>query len=84
MSPLPEATEAKAEVHYRGETCRDKFTFLSAEMGLPDSLLTAEDIEECGYVKEQRLYGSGTRGRNTTSLRIQSSARCCDHSLLSA
>ncbi|GKV37870.1 hypothetical protein SLEP1_g45842 [Rubroshorea leprosula] len=46
MSPVTEATEAKAEVHYRDETCRDKFTFLPAE--IPDSQLTVEDIEEGG------------------------------------
>ncbi|GLT67206.1 hypothetical protein SLA2020_395310 [Shorea laevis] len=52
MSPVTEATKAKAEVYYGDETCREKFTLLLAEMGLPNSLLTVEDIEECGYVKD--------------------------------
>ncbi|GLT67208.1 hypothetical protein SLA2020_395330 [Shorea laevis] len=52
MSLVTEATRAKAEVYYGDETCREKFTLLLAEMGLPDSLLTVEDIEECGYVKD--------------------------------
>ncbi|GKV37871.1 hypothetical protein SLEP1_g45844 [Rubroshorea leprosula] len=52
MSLVTEATKAKAEVYYGDETCREKFTLLLAQMGLPDSLLTVEDVEECGYVKD--------------------------------
>ncbi|GLT67210.1 hypothetical protein SLA2020_395350 [Shorea laevis] len=52
MSLVTEVTRAKAEVYYGDERCREKFTLLLAQMGLPDSRLTVEDIEECRYVKD--------------------------------
>ncbi|TYJ45540.1 hypothetical protein E1A91_A02G063800v1 [Gossypium mustelinum] len=42
-------TKAKAEVYHGNQTCRDKFTSLLAEKGLPNGLLTLQDIHECGY-----------------------------------
>ncbi|KAG4157415.1 hypothetical protein ERO13_D02G061200v2 [Gossypium hirsutum] len=45
-------TKAKAEVYQGNQTCRDKFTSLLAEKGLPNGLLTLQDIHECGYVKD--------------------------------
>ncbi|KAJ4721958.1 Protein of unknown function, DUF538 [Melia azedarach] len=51
-SAVTEAMKAKAEVYHGDETCRAKFTLLLADIGLPVGLMTIEDIEECGYVKE--------------------------------
>ncbi|WCJ23254.1 hypothetical protein M5689_005290 [Euphorbia peplus] len=44
--------KAKAEVYYGDESCREKFMWLLAQIGLPNGLLTLEEIEECGYVKD--------------------------------
>ncbi|OMO53451.1 hypothetical protein CCACVL1_28631 [Corchorus capsularis] len=44
--------KARAEVCYGDETCREKFSFLLEQKGLPSGLLTLQDIQECGYVKE--------------------------------
>ncbi|KAK7388035.1 hypothetical protein VNO78_22836 [Psophocarpus tetragonolobus] len=52
MSFLTEELKSKAEVYYGDKVCREKFSLLLAQIGLPDGLLTIEDIEECGYVKE--------------------------------
>lgn len=52
MSFLTEELKSKAEVYYGDRVCREKFSLLLAEIGLPDGLLTIQDIEECGYVKE--------------------------------
>ncbi|KAL1359011.1 hypothetical protein HN51_004232 [Arachis hypogaea] len=53
MSLLTEEIKAKAEMYYGDRVCRQKFSLLLAEIGLPDGLLTIQDIEECGYVKEE-------------------------------
>ncbi|XP_061352766.1 uncharacterized protein LOC133297615 [Gastrolobium bilobum] len=53
MTLVTEELKAKAEVCYGDQVCREKFSLLLAEIGLPDGLLTIEDIEECGYVKEK-------------------------------
>ncbi|XP_054790467.1 uncharacterized protein LOC129297473 [Prosopis cineraria] len=59
MSLVTEELKTRAEVYYGGQVCRDKFSLLLAEMGLPGGLLTTtfkqkEDniIQECGFVKE--------------------------------
>lgn len=52
LSLVTEELKAKAEVYYGDKICREKFSLLLAEKGLPDGLLTVEDIEECGHVKE--------------------------------
>ncbi|KAJ7980432.1 Protein of unknown function, DUF538 [Quillaja saponaria] len=52
MSPVTAELKAKAEVYHGDEICREKFTLWLREIGLPDGLLTIQDIEECGYVKE--------------------------------
>lgn len=52
MSLLTDELKSKAEVYYGDKVCREKFSLLLAEIGLPDGLLTIQDIEECGYVKE--------------------------------
>lgn len=52
MSMVTENMKAKAEVYYGDETCRHKFMLLLTEIGLPSGLLTVEEIEECGHVKE--------------------------------
>ncbi|KAF1887627.1 hypothetical protein Lal_00040681 [Lupinus albus] len=49
---VTEELKAKAEVYYGDKVCREKFSLLLSEIGLPDGLLTIQDIEECGYVKE--------------------------------
>ncbi|KAJ1418674.1 hypothetical protein SESBI_15602 [Sesbania bispinosa] len=49
---VTEELKAKAEVYYGDQICREKFSLLLAEIGLPDGLLTMDDIEECGYIKE--------------------------------
>ncbi|MED6169954.1 hypothetical protein PIB30_026005 [Stylosanthes scabra] len=49
---LTEELKGKAEVYHGDKLCREKFSLLLAEIGLPDGLLTVQDIEECGYVKE--------------------------------
>ncbi|CAL0330221.1 unnamed protein product [Lupinus luteus] len=49
---VTEELKAKAEVYYGDKVCREKFSLLLSEIGLPDGLLSIEDIEECGYVKE--------------------------------
>ncbi|KAJ1403050.1 hypothetical protein SESBI_27657 [Sesbania bispinosa] len=49
---VTEELKAKAEVYYGDQVCREKFSLLLAEIGLPDGLLTMDDIEECGYIKE--------------------------------
>ncbi|TKY54277.1 hypothetical protein E2542_SST18683 [Spatholobus suberectus] len=53
MSSVTEELKSKAEVYYGDKVCREKFSLLLAEIGLPDGLLTIQDIEECGYVKEK-------------------------------
>lgn len=59
MSLITEELKAKAEVYYGGQVCKEKFSLLLAEMGLPDGLLTtsfqhdeSNVIQECGFVKE--------------------------------
>ncbi|KAJ4843925.1 hypothetical protein Tsubulata_049421, partial [Turnera subulata] len=52
VSVVTQAMKAKAEVFYGDETCREKFMLLLAEIGLPNGLLTLEEIEEYGYVKD--------------------------------
>ena len=52
MSPVTGELKAKAEVYYGDQVCREKFSLLLTEIGLPDGLLTIQDIEECGFVKE--------------------------------
>ncbi|KDP27963.1 hypothetical protein JCGZ_19043 [Jatropha curcas] len=47
---------ARAEVYYGNETCREKFMLLLSEIGLPNGLLTIEEIEECGYVKDTGFF----------------------------
>ncbi|XP_057419534.1 uncharacterized protein LOC130713756 [Lotus japonicus] len=49
---ITEELKAKAEVCHGDQVCREKFSLLLAGIGLPDGLLSVEDIEECGYVKE--------------------------------
>lgn len=50
---LPTAEmKAGAEVYYGDEICKAKFTLLLSQIGLPDGLLTLEDIEEGGYIKD--------------------------------
>ncbi|CAJ1940774.1 unnamed protein product [Sphenostylis stenocarpa] len=51
-SLLTEELKSKAEVYHGDKVCREKFSLLLAEIGLPDGLLTTQNIEECGYVKE--------------------------------
>ncbi|KAL9325689.1 hypothetical protein ACSQ67_006334 [Phaseolus vulgaris] len=51
-SMLTEELKSKAEVYHGDKACREKFSLLLAEKGLPEGLLSIEDIEECGYVKE--------------------------------
>ncbi|KAJ1414328.1 hypothetical protein SESBI_18867 [Sesbania bispinosa] len=53
MSLVTEELKAKAEVYHGDQVCREKFSLLLAEIGLPDGILTIQDIEECGYVKEK-------------------------------
>ncbi|KAK7264750.1 hypothetical protein RJT34_32360 [Clitoria ternatea] len=52
MRLVTEELKSKAEVYHGDKVCREKFSLLLAESGLPDGLLTLQDIEECGYVKE--------------------------------
>ncbi|GAU16694.1 hypothetical protein TSUD_199360 [Trifolium subterraneum] len=53
MPSVTEELKSKAEVYYGDKVCREKFSLLLAEKGLPDGLLTIQqDIEECGHVKE--------------------------------
>ncbi|KAK6254349.1 Protein of unknown function DUF538 - like 9 [Theobroma cacao] len=52
MSRVTQETKPKAEVYYGDETCREKFTSLLEAKGLPNGLLTLQDIQECGYVKD--------------------------------
>ncbi|CAK8563833.1 unnamed protein product [Lathyrus sativus] len=52
MPLVTEELKSKAEVYYGDKLCREKFSLLLAEKGLPDGLLTIQDIEECGHVKE--------------------------------
>ncbi|XVF62404.1 hypothetical protein PTKIN_Ptkin09bG0004900 [Pterospermum kingtungense] len=52
MSQVTQEMKAKAEVYYGNETCREKFMLLLQEKGLPSGLLTLQDIQECGYVKD--------------------------------
>ncbi|XP_022760731.1 uncharacterized protein LOC111306954 [Durio zibethinus] len=52
MSQVTQEMKAKAEVYYGDETCREKFTLLLEEKGLPNGLLALQDIQECGYVKD--------------------------------
>ncbi|XP_061357043.1 uncharacterized protein LOC133301433 [Gastrolobium bilobum] len=52
MTLVTEELKARAEVYYGDQVCREKFAMLLAEIGLPDGLLTIQDIEECGYVKD--------------------------------
>ena len=52
MSMVTEELKAKADVYYGDKVCREKFSLLLAEIGLPGGLLTIQDIKECGYVKE--------------------------------
>lgn len=52
MSLLTAEMKAKAEVYQGNEICRKMFALLLTQKGLPDGLLTMEDIEEAGYVKE--------------------------------
>ncbi|KAI4344749.1 hypothetical protein L6164_011940 [Bauhinia variegata] len=49
---ITEELKAKAELYYGDQVCRERFSLLLAEIGLPDGLLTIQNIEECGYVKE--------------------------------
>ena len=53
MSLVTEELKAKAEMYYGDQVCREKFSLLLAEIGLPEGLLTIQDIEECGIVKEE-------------------------------
>ncbi|XP_057431916.1 uncharacterized protein LOC130724658 [Lotus japonicus] len=53
MFVVSEELKAKAEVFHGDQACREKFSLLLAELGLLDGLLTIQDIQECGYVKEQ-------------------------------
>ncbi|XP_027368714.1 uncharacterized protein LOC113874699 [Abrus precatorius] len=52
MPLVTEELKSKAEVYYGDQVCREKFSLLLAEIGLPDGLLNIQDIEECGYVKD--------------------------------
>ncbi|KAK7363442.1 hypothetical protein VNO77_05585 [Canavalia gladiata] len=52
MSSVTEELKSKAEMYYGDEVCREKFCLLLEEIGLPDGLLSIQNIEECGYVKE--------------------------------
>ncbi|KAK6265242.1 hypothetical protein QUC31_016079 [Theobroma cacao] len=52
MCRVTQETKPKAEVYYGDETCREKFTSLLEAKGLPNGLLTLQDIQECGYVKD--------------------------------
>ncbi|KAF3456403.1 hypothetical protein FNV43_RR01053 [Rhamnella rubrinervis] len=52
MTLLTAEMKAKAEVYYGPEICKKMCTLLLTQKGLPDGLLTMEDIEEAGYVKE--------------------------------
>ncbi|XP_028788344.1 uncharacterized protein LOC114744341 [Neltuma alba] len=60
MSLVTEELKAKAEVYHGGQVCKERFSLLLAEMGLPDGLLTTtfqqeeenNIIQECGFVKE--------------------------------
>ncbi|KAK7291727.1 hypothetical protein RIF29_07101 [Crotalaria pallida] len=49
---VTEELKEKADVYYGDQVCREKFSMLLAEIGLPSGLLTIQDIEECGHVKE--------------------------------
>ncbi|CAN7045411.1 unnamed protein product [Brassica rapa subsp. trilocularis] len=49
---VTEAMKAKAEVYHGDKTCRDKFRSLLSQIGLPNRLLSNQEIEECGYVKD--------------------------------
>ncbi|ESQ32334.1 hypothetical protein EUTSA_v10005030mg [Eutrema salsugineum] len=49
---VTEAMKAKAEVYHGDKTCREKFGSLLSEIGLPNRLLSNQEIEECGYVKD--------------------------------
>ncbi|KAL0889973.1 hypothetical protein Bca101_013956 [Brassica carinata] len=42
----------KAEVYHGDKTCREIFGSLLSEIGLPNRLLSNQEIEECGYVKD--------------------------------
>ncbi|XP_050217040.1 uncharacterized protein LOC126667931 [Mercurialis annua] len=44
--------KSRAEIYHGDESCRDKFMFLLEQIGLPNGLLTIEEIEEFGYVKD--------------------------------
>ncbi|MED6207339.1 hypothetical protein PIB30_034849 [Stylosanthes scabra] len=53
MSLVTEEIKAKADMYYGDQVCREKFSLLLVEIGLPEGLLTIQDIEECGYIKEE-------------------------------
>ncbi|MBA0570990.1 hypothetical protein Golob_004588 [Gossypium lobatum] len=57
MSRVTKEIKAKAEVYYGDETCREKFVSLLEEKGFPIGLLTFQDIQECGYVKDTGFVG---------------------------
>ncbi|KAG2242453.1 hypothetical protein Bca52824_095702 [Brassica carinata] len=49
---VAEAMRIKAEVYHGDKTCREIFGSLLSEIGLPNRLLSNQEIEECGYVKD--------------------------------
>ncbi|KAL2338921.1 hypothetical protein Fmac_013367 [Flemingia macrophylla] len=49
---ITEELKSKAEVYHGDQVCREKFSLLLVELGFPNGLLTIQDIQECGYVKE--------------------------------
>ncbi|WZZ01405.1 hypothetical protein YC2023_073733 [Brassica napus] len=49
---VAEAMRIKAEVYHGDKACREIFGSLLSEIGLPNQLLSNQEIEECGYVKD--------------------------------
>ncbi|CAF2011169.1 hypothetical protein Bca4012_079031 [Brassica carinata] len=49
---VAEAMRIKAEVYHGDKTCREIFGSLLSQIGLPNRLLSNQEIEECGYVKD--------------------------------
>lgn len=73
---VTEAMKAKAEVYHGDKTCREKFGSLLSEIGLPNRLLSTQEIEECGYVKDTGFVWlkhkqKEEKGRNQDRFRLR-------------
>lgn len=78
---VTEAMKAKAEVYHGDKTCREKFGSLLSEIGLPNRLLSNQEIEECGYVKDTGFVWlkhkqKEEKGRNQERFRFDNVVVC--------